>query len=268
MTVGHRSGAALVVVVVHPDLLGTYGDGGNGLVLARRAAWRDIDVELVQAHSDEPLPTGDLYCLGGGEDAPQVRAAESLRSDSVLEQAHAAGAVVFGVCAGYQLLGVDFPDAAGPAHPGLGLLDVSTRKGWGRRAVGELVASVRQEAPALADDGGLPPLTGFENHGGVTTVGSGAAPLADVVTGVGNGSGDGTEGAWSGRVLGTYLHGPVLARNPRLADLLLGWALAGTGTPQPLEPLHDREEEALRAERLGAASTGRRRGLLRFRSRR
>lgn len=270
MTTGQRSGTALVIVVVHPDLLGTYGDGGNGIVLARRAAWRGIDVELVQAHSDEPLPTGDLYCLGGGEDAPQVRAAESLRGDGVLERAHAAGAVVFGVCAGYQLLGVDFPDAAGTAHAGLGLLDVSTRKGFGRRAVGELVASVRVEGPTVADGGRLPPLTGFENHGGVTTLGRGAAPFAKVVTGVGNGSGDGTEGAWSGRVLGTYLHGPVLARNPRLADLLLGWALAGSGAspPQLLEPLDDREVEELRAERLGAASTGRRWLPGRLRSRR
>src|ERR1700733_605010 len=105
MTSAGQSNGALVVVVVHPDLLGTYGDGGNGLVLAQRAAWRGIDIELIAAHSDEPLPTGDLYCLGGGEDTPQVRAAESLRADGALERAHAGGAVVFGVCAGYQLLG-------------------------------------------------------------------------------------------------------------------------------------------------------------------
>jgi lipid II isoglutaminyl synthase (glutamine-hydrolysing) len=256
----------LVVVVVHPDLLGTYGDGGNGVVLARRAAWRGIDVELLLAHSDEVLPSGDLYCLGGGEDAPQVRSAESLRSDRVLERAHAAGAVVFGVCAGYQLLGREFPDGMGAPHAGLGLLDVATRKGAARRAVGEVVATPRANAPTLADGISLPALTGFENHGGVTTVGQEATALADVVTGIGNGSGDSTEGAWSGSVLGTYLHGPVLARNPRLADLLLGWALGTEGTPVALDPLDDGEVEALRAERLDASTSPRRRW--RFRPRR
>jgi lipid II isoglutaminyl synthase (glutamine-hydrolysing) len=255
----------LVVVVVHPALLGTYGDGGNGVVLARRAAWRGIDVELVLAHSDEVLPSGDLYCLGGGEDAPQVRSAESLRSDKVLERAHADGAAVFGVCAGYQLLGREFPDRVGAPHPGLGLLDVATRKGTARRAVGELVATLRPDAPVLPGGRPLPALTGFENHGGVTTVGAEATALADVVTGIGNGSGDGTEGAWSERVLGTYLHGPVLARNPRLADLLLGWAMGGKDAPVALDPLDDGEMEALRAERLHVSASPRRRW--RFRAR-
>ena len=100
----------------------------------------------------------------------------------------------------------------------------------------------------------LPTLTGFENHGGVTTVGPGAAPLARVVHGVGNGGGDRTEGAWAGRVVGTYLHGPVLARNPALADLLLGWALARPGEPPvDLASLDDAEPAALRQERLAAA---------------
>jgi CobQ-like glutamine amidotransferase family enzyme len=251
-------GGTLTVVVVHPDLLGTYGDGGNGIVLVRRAQWRGLDAELVEAHSDDVLPRGDLYCLGGGEDAPQVRSAESLQADGVLERAHAEGAAVFGVCAGFQLLGRTFPDAAGRPHPGLGLLDVATVKGTGRRAVGELVAEPRADAPRLAGGGRLPRLTGFENHGAVTSVGPGARPLADVLTGVGNGAGDGTEGAWSGRVLGSYLHGPALARNPALADLLLGWALAGRGESVSLAPLDDREEEALRRERLTATARRRR----------
>jgi hypothetical protein len=188
-----------------------------------------------------------------------VRSAESLRSDGVLERAHRDGAVVFGVCAGYQLLGAEFPDAAGSPHPGLGLLDVSTRKGTGPRAVGEMVAAPRVDAPALPDGAALPVLTGFENHSAVTRVGAGASPLADVVTGVGNGAGDGSEGAWSTRALGTYLHGPVLARNPALADLLLGWALGGPDAPVELDPLDDDEEAALRAERLSAGRGGRRR---------
>ena len=167
-----------------------------------------------------------------------------------------AGAAVLAVCAGYQIVGRTFPGADGRALPGIGLLDVSTVKGSGRRAVGEVLAepiagglavgglavgglAVGGWAAGSSTAGGgpeggaavgwpaepLPTLTGFENHGGVTTVGPGARPLARVAAGVGNGSGDGTEGAWAGRVVGTYLHGPVLARNPALADVLLGWAI-------------------------------------------
>ena len=103
----------LTIAVVYPDLLGTYGDGGNGLVLARRAAWRGIDVELVQAQSGRPLPAADIYCIGGGEDGPEVRAAEALRADGApCDRAVDGGAVVLGVCAGYQLLGQTFPDSA------------------------------------------------------------------------------------------------------------------------------------------------------------
>lgn len=237
----------LTVVVVYPDLLGTYGDGGNGMVLARRAAWRGLPVELVEAPSDRPLPEGDVYCLGGGEDGPQVRAAESLREDGGLRRAADRGAVVLAVCAGYQIVGATYPGADGRPRPGVGLLDVATEKGTGRRAVGEVLAEPMDGGQA-ATWSTLPTLTGFENHGGVTMIRSGARPLARVVAGVGNGSGDGTEGAWAGRVVGTYLHGPVLARNPVLADLLLGWA-----SGRPLGTLDDHEESALRAERITAA---------------
>jgi CobQ-like glutamine amidotransferase family enzyme len=248
--------AHLTVAVVYPDLLGTYGDGGNGLILARRASWRGIDVELLQAPSDRPLPSADLYTIGGGEDGPQVRAATTLLEEGTLAERAADGAVVFGVCAGFQLIGRTFPDAADRPHDGVGLLDLTTAKGTGPRAVGELVSVPAPDAPRTSAGERLPRLSGFENHGGVTTVGPGARPLASVERGVGNGGGDGTEGAWSGRVLGTYLHGPVLARNTALADLLLGWALAATGSPPgtsvPLEPLDDHVELALRTERLMA----------------
>jgi lipid II isoglutaminyl synthase (glutamine-hydrolysing) len=237
------SATALTVVVVYPDLLGTYGDGGNGLVLARRAAWRGVEVELVEADSGGALPVADLYCLGGGEDGPQVRAAEALATDGRLSKAVDVGAAVLAVCAGYQIVGRSFPDASGRARPGLGLLDVTTEKSNRRRAVGEVVAHPLSDGPA---GGPLPTMTGFENHGGVTTLGPGAKPLSRVEVGVGNG--DGAEGAWSGRVVGTYLHGPVLARNPALADRLLSWVLGRT-----LDALDDHEEDALRAERLSAA---------------
>ncbi len=233
--------APLRVAVVFPDLLGTYGDGGNGLILARRAEWRGQPVELLEASSGDALPDADIYCLGGGEDGPQVRAARALADDGTLVRRVGDGAVVLAVCAGFQVVGRTFPGADGTAHDGLGLLDVDTVKGTGARAVGEVVA----EIVGLP---GLPVLTGFENHGGRTTLADGAIPLGTVTAGVGNGDGQGLEGAVRGRVIGTYLHGPVLARNPALADLLLGWALG----EEHLEPLDDAGAEDLRAERLGA----------------
>ena len=206
----------------------------------------------MSALSGTRLPVADLYCLGGGEDAPEVSAADLLHEDGTLARAAAGGAVVLGVSAGYQLLGHTFPDHTGRVREGLGLLDVDSAKGTGRRAVGELLADVIPPGPRSAGGPGLPPLTGFENHGAVTTLGAGVTPLARVVRGVGNGDGSGTEGAWSGRVVGTYLHGPVLARNAVLADVLLGWVLEARGSSVPLEPLDDTEESALRAERMRA----------------
>jgi lipid II isoglutaminyl synthase (glutamine-hydrolysing) len=250
----------LRIVVVFPDLLGTYGDGGNGLVLARRAEWRGHDVELVHAPSDGALPAADIYCLGGGEDGPQVRAARTLMDDGTLVRRVGEGAVVLAVCAGYQVVGRSFPGADGTAHEGVGLLDITTAKSTELRAVGEVAAEVSEDAGLR-----LPTLTGFENHGGRTTLGEGATALGRVSAGIGNGDGSGTEGAWSDRVLGTYLHGPVLARNPALADLLLAWALdVDVAT---LAPLDDRAAVGLREERLGTV-TGRRRGRRRGRGRR
>ena len=134
------------------------------------------------------------------------------------------------MCAGYQIVGKSFPGADGTLHEGVGLLDVATAKGTGPRAVGEVVGEPGDDAP-----GALPTLTGFENHGGQTTLGPGVRPLARVIHGVGNGDGSGTEGAVAGRVIGTYLHGPVLARNPALADLLLRWALEGDKDHAPAD---------------------------------
>jgi lipid II isoglutaminyl synthase (glutamine-hydrolysing) len=240
----HERGAStLRLVWVYPDLLSTYGDRGNLLILQRRARLRGIEAEQVLVNADQPVPRqGDIYLLGGGEDLPQILAARRLRSDGGLRAAAERGAVIFAVCAGYQLIGTEFGGEEGQPVAGLEILDMRSARG-DHRGVGEILAEVN---PAL----GLPRLTGFENHQGITQRGPGVAPLASVLTGVGNG--DGTEGAWAGKVLGTYLHGPVLVRNPALADLLLGWA-AGR-----LPPLARREEhwtQSLRDQRLAAVTT-------------
>jgi len=231
--------STLRVVWVYPDLLSTYGDRGNLLILARRAALRGLPVEAVEVRSDQPLPaTADIYLLGGGEDGPQTLAARRLAADGGLHRAVYQGAAVLAVCAGYQLLGTSFY-AKGARCAGLAMLDIASDRG-DSRAVGELGGEIDHRL-------GLPPLTGFENHGGRTHVGNGAAPLARITVGVGN---DGqTEGAWHGKILGTYAHGPALARNPAIADLLLRWAIGRDDLP----PLDDRWSDQLRAERMAAA---------------
>ena len=231
---------ALRLVWVYPDLLSTYGDRGNLLILARRADLRGLPVECHETRSDQALPAdGDVYLLGGGEDGPQALAAERLLADGGVHKAVGQGAAVLAVCAGYQLFGHSF-FAKGAKYQGLGLLDLTSDRGE-TRAVGELRGDMD---PRL----GLPPLTGFENHGGRTHLGEGVAPLARVTAGIGN---DGhTEGAWHGKILGTYSHGPALARNPDVADLLLRWA---TGLDS-LAPVDDTWADRLRTERLAAAS--------------
>ncbi|GAA5196836.1 glutamine amidotransferase [Rugosimonospora acidiphila] len=229
---------ALRIVWLYPDLLSTYGDRGNLLILSRRASMRGIPVECFEVRSDQPIPVdGDIYLLGGGEDGPQALAAQRLMTDGGLYRAVERGAVVLAICAGYQLLGHSF-FAKGQQYRGLGLLDLHSDRGPSR-AVGELAGAVD---PAL----GLPMLSGFENHGGRTHLGQGVRPLAQVSVGVGN---DGaTEGAWLGRIVGTYSHGPALSRNPALADLLLRWAIGADALP----PLDDSWPELLRGERLAA----------------
>ena len=229
----------LRLVWLYPDLLSTYGDRGNLLIMERRAVLRGIPVENIEVRSDQVLPAeGDIYLLGGGEDGPQDLAAQRLSADGGLHRAVARGAVVFAVCAGYQLLGRSF-FAKGAQCAGLNLLDLHSDRGP-TRAVGELAGEIDTRL-------GLPPLTGFENHGGRTHLGPEVAPLARVTAGVGN---DGaTEGAWRGRVLGTYSHGPALARNPAIGDLLLRWA-----TGYNLPAVDNTWSDRLRAERLAAVA--------------
>ncbi|MDQ6784419.1 MAG: glutamine amidotransferase [Actinomycetota bacterium] len=241
--------SVVTIALLFPDLLGTYGDGGNATILAQRLRWRGQAAEVITIRSGDAVPaSADLYVVGGGEDLPQVLAARQLAGPPNLRRAAEAGASVFAVCAGLQILGTTF-DFAGPEGPkgeGLGLVDVSTGRSTHPRAVGELVVDADPEL-------GLPALTGYENHSGATVLGPGVKPLGRVRHGVGNGaSTNGTDtkldGYWSGHLLGTYLHGPALARNPALADLLLSWVVGD------LSSLDDSESERLWTERLKAAA--------------
>ena len=215
----------LRIALIYPEMLGTYGDGGNALVLRERARRRGTDAEVVTVALADALPNASIYLLGGGEDGPQRQATEALRTDGSLATRLADGAVLLAVCAGLQIIGRQFAVAGGGDHDGLGLVDLVTARSSTRR-VGELRVNVDGQT-----------LAGFENHGGVSTLGA-VEPLGTVATGYGN---DGrVDGLRAPGLFGTYAHGPVLALNPWFADQLLAAALGETPTPlsSPADRLH------------------------------
>jgi CobQ-like glutamine amidotransferase family enzyme len=229
---------------LYPDAMSIYGDTGNIRALQRRAEWRGIEVEVVgigMGASD--LASFDLLFMGGGQDRDQSRIVDDFvgtKRDAVAA-AIADGTAMLAVCGGYQLLGHAYVDADGNELPGLGLLDLRSVAGPDRW-IGNVLVEVD---PAL----GLDPSTivGFENHGGRTVLGPGLRPLGRVLVGGGNNGEDGGEGVVWGRVVGTYLHGALLPKNPALADWLLAAALAhrdGRSEPVALPPLDDRVELA------------------------
>ncbi|WP_268810421.1 type 1 glutamine amidotransferase [Williamsia sp. Leaf354] len=234
--------STLRIGLVLPDVMGTYGDGGNALILRQRARMRGIDAEIVQITLDDPVPESlDVYTLGGAEDYAQRLATRHLLRYPGLQKAAAKGAPVLAICAAIQVLGHWYETSAGERVEGISMLDLTTTP-QATRSIGELVTS-----PTLA--GLTQQLTGFENHRGGTILGTDSVPLARVDSGHGNRAGDRADGAVTGSVIGTYLHGPVLARNPELADHLLSRAMGGATLP----PLDLPEIDQLRRERIAAA---------------
>ncbi len=231
--------SAVQIGLVLPDVMGTYGDGGNAVVLRQRLRLRGIAAEIVEITLAEPVPDSlDLYTLGGAEDYAQRLATKHLLTHQGLQRAVSRGAPVLAICAAIQVLGHWYETSAGERVEGVGLLDVTTSP-QSARTIGEVVSNPLVEGLSQ-------PLTGFENHRGGTVLGPDARPLAAVVKGAGNRDGDGYDGAVQGSVVATYLHGPCLARNPELADLLLSRVVG------PLEPLNLPEVDELRRERLAA----------------
>jgi lipid II isoglutaminyl synthase (glutamine-hydrolysing) len=225
--------------LVLPDVMGTYGDGGNAVVLRQRLLLRGIAAEIVEITLADPVPESlDLYTLGGAEDYAQRLATRHLLRYPGLQRAAARGAPMLAICAAVQVLGHWYETSSGERVDGVGLLDATTSP-QETRTIGELVTK-----PLLA--GVTESLTGFENHRGGTILGPAASPLGAVVKGAGNRTGDGFDGAVQGSVVATYMHGPCLARNPQLADLLLGKVVG------ELTPLELTEVELLRRERLAA----------------
>jgi len=225
--------------LVLPDVMGTYGDGGNAVVLRQRLRLRGIPAEIVEITLADPVPDSlDLYTLGGAEDYAQRLATRHLLRYPGLQRAAERGAPVLAICAAIQVLGHWYETSAGERVDGVGLLDVTTSP-QPERTIGEVVSTPLVEG--LTQE-----LTGFENHRGGTVLGPDARPLAAVVKGAGNRLGDGFDGAVQGSVFATYLHGPCLARNPEFADLLLSRVVGA------LPPLELPEVDQLRRERLAA----------------
>jgi len=237
----------LRVCALYPDLMNIYADRGNLLMLQRRCAWRGIGFALTASHLGEALdPDGaDLYYIGGGQDRDQRLCARDL-AEVKRDAIHAAadrGAVVLAVCGGYQLLGHSYQLGSEPL-PGVGLVDVTTVRAEGPRLIGNIAIEV-ELAP-----GRRRVLAGFENHGGRTQLGPAAQPLGRVLAGHGNDGRTGHEGVRRGRVIGTYMHGPLLPKNAWFADWLIATA---TGLPEPLGALDDELEAAAHAQARQAA---------------
>jgi lipid II isoglutaminyl synthase (glutamine-hydrolysing) len=221
---------------LYPDYLNIYADRGNIAVLARRAEWRGhgLEVEPITLGEDVRPGEHDLYYVGGGQDREQALIAPDMAAKGpALAEAVAAGAAVLAVCGGYQLLGRFYRDRQGSELPGAGLLPLYTLAGE-RRMIGDVLL----ECDFVS--GQRRTLAGFENHAGRTVLEEDAEPLGRVVAGFGNDGESGYEGCRAGRVVGTYLHGPLLPRNPWFADWVLAQAAAHqTGEPPQFEPLPD-----------------------------
>ncbi|AKE40383.1 putative glutamine amidotransferase [Corynebacterium kutscheri] len=248
----------LSIGLILPDILGTYGDSGNALILRQRARLRGINAKVVSISLGEAIPDSlDIYCIGGGEDTAQLLAVEKLADTHGLKRAAAQQTPILAICAGFQILGESFR-AGGRIADGLGLIDATTVS-LETRAIGE----VRSQPTGAGVTAELnQPLTGFENHLGATLLGADAQPLGTVTFGQGNCDAAAAaefldhdrqitaEGAVQGSIISTYMHGPVLARNPQLADLLLSQAM-GISLSE-LEPLDLPIIERLRQERLAS----------------
>lgn len=236
------------IVPVYPELLSIYADRGNVRVLEQRLRWRDVPVEVAPLRLGDDLDpeAADLILIGGGQDRDQALVADALIAQTpAIRSAIADGVPVLAVCGGYQLLGHRYIDQSGRVTPGTGLVDLETRAG-SRRLIGNVHIRVR-----LADR--EHDMVGFENHAGRTELGAGVKPLGRCVVGSGNDGLGLDEGCRVERVIGTYVHGPLLPKNPWLADLLLRWACERRGLGFDLRPLDDRIESAAVESAIGIA---------------
>ncbi len=226
----------LTVCHLYPDLLNLYGDRGNVLAFIRRCGWRGLPVQVREVNLGDPVEfvEYDFLFIGGGSDREQALMAADLKTHvNDLRMAVDNGLVVLAICGGYQLLGRYYRTLQGSEIPGLGLLDFYTEAG-DKRLIGNVVLE--------AEIGGKKTkLVGFENHAGQTFL-NGHKPLGNVLYGYGNNGRDGWEGIRYKNVFCSYLHGPLLPKNPVLADYLITLALDKKGYSFKLNVLDDEIE--------------------------
>jgi hypothetical protein len=228
----------LRVCHLYPEHLNIYADRGNIAVLRARCEWRGIGFDVAGCGPGDPLPDADLYYVGGGQDRDQLLVAADLGGRAGdLRQAIDAGAWLVAVCGGYQMLGHYYRGHQGDEMRGTGLVDLVTEAGQTR-----MIGNIAIDCELVPGE----PLTvvGFENHAGRTSLGEGVRPLGRVLHGHGNNGRDGGEGVRDGRIIGTYIHGPLLPKNPALADVLIGEALRRRHGDVALAPLDDGLEHA------------------------
>jgi len=234
---------------LYPSLLNVAGDGGNVIAIERRAGWRGIATEVVPVDFGEAtdLTTFDLIFIQGGQDIEMAVAADDLQHKAAsLRDAADQGVTIFAVCAGLQLLGHRYIPATGPAIEGIGLLDLETRAGEQR--------FMQHAACQVGFGDGVQTIVGFENHSGLTELGSAERPFGTVIAGAGNNGRDQTEGARRANIYATYLHGPVLPKNPWLADHLIRIVLERRlGGPIQLVELDDALERSVHDHALEVA---------------
>jgi CobQ-like glutamine amidotransferase family enzyme len=254
MTIGSGTppaGSTVRIMWLYPDHMNIYADRGNIAILERRSRWRGIGFELARAGIGDRLDVQahDLFYIGGGQDRDQALVARDMYATKreALHEAVENGAVVLAVCGGYQLLGESYDLSEAESLPGLGLVDLKTVREAGPRLIGNVAIE------ADLGDGPIR-LAGFENHGGRTYLGPDERPLGRVISGFGNNGKDGFEGVMRDRLIGTYMHGPLLPKNVWLADRLIEWALERRlGAKPTLEPLDDRIEQLAHESALGVA---------------
>ena len=213
----------LTIAWLYPDLMSIYGDRGNIISLTRRCEWRDIDVKVNPIFLNTPLSdlqSTDLLFMGGAQDRQQTIVAEDLqKKKNLLSEMIESGIPGLYICGGFQYLGKYYKEADGTKIEQLGILDVWTENPGGKRLIGNIAIDASEFF------GNRTTLVGFENHGGRTRLGSTVKPLGKVLKGFGSNAEDHTEGAVYKNSIGTYLHGPILPKNPVLSDVLIQKAL-------------------------------------------
>ena len=232
------------IAIIYPEILGTYGDRGNALAMQYRSQKRGIECEIIEVMAGDVLPEKcDIYMMGGGEDNAQTLATSLLSEQKSSLETIARDSIILAICAGFQILGKQFPTTGQKLYNGLEIIDVTTKSG-NPRIIGEVKSKCI--IPGIGE------LTGFENHGGRTILGPNSKPLGNVISGSGNGielsNEEFIDGYYSNNIYATYMHGPLLARNPIFCDHLISKITC----IETLSPIENDTAAKLHRERISA----------------